>query len=64
MYFGVRAMQDVVQWLQERQESDRLVISMPMSCPTTSTRPSIGSHMGHMGAAGLIAAGQHEEMFL
>lgn len=35
---------------RKSQKSDRLVISVPMSCPTTSARPAMGSHTGCMGA--------------
>lgn len=48
----------------EARESDRQLISVPMSSPATSAGPAMGSHTGRMGAAGLIAAGQHGEMFL
>lgn len=43
------------------QESDGLVIRVPVSCSATSARPAMGSHKG---AAVLIAAGQRGEMFL
>lgn len=46
------------------QESDRLLISVPMSYPTTCAKPAMGSHAACMGASGTIAAGQHRETFL
>lgn len=46
-------------------ESDRPVIRVPISSPATSARACDGlAHTGCMEAAGLIAAGQHREMFL